>query len=239
MKYFSNPFTEDKRMYYAEKELERRGFVRVNDNGNADFVILPIPAKANMFEGLEGKTVFYGAGDFNGIDYNKNELFLLENAHLTAEGALALIKEECAFAIKDSSILITGYGRIAKALVRLLKPYGADITVSARNKLSRLEAELEGVNTDTLEALRRENSYDIIINTVPHILFAKPELDCLKQGAVIFDLASFPGGVDTLYAKAKNIRLVNGRGLPSRYCEESAGVLIGKTVYNIIKEELF
>ena len=46
------------------------------------------------------------------------------------------------------------------------------------------------------------------------------------------------GGDDTLYAKAKNIRLVNGRGLPSRYCEESAGVLIGKTVYNIIKEEL-
>ena len=75
-----------------------------------------------------------------------------------------------------------------------------------------------------------KNNYDIVFNTVPHIVFTKAEIDALDSNATLIDLASFPGGVDTLYAKSKGVKLIDGRKLPSRYSEKSAGYLIGKTM---------
>jgi dipicolinate synthase subunit A len=73
---------------------------------------------------------------------------------------------------------------------------------------------------------------------VPHIIFTKAEINALDSDVTLIDLASFPGGVDTLYAKSKGINLIDGRKLPSRYSEKSAGYLISKTIHQIIKEDL-
>lgn len=235
---FSVPYLSDERMAFAKEYLENKGFKFSENTEDSDYVLLPIPAKKYMFDGLENKTVFYGAGNFKGYDYNKKETFLAENAYLTSEGAIALYKEISDTSIYGSKVLITGYGRIAKALHRALDSLGADVTVCSRSEESKVNALFYGAKHIKFEELKNKNNYDIVFNTVPHIVFTKSELDALNPNTVLIDLASFPGGADTLYAKSKGIKLVDGKRLPSRYSKKSAGELIGKTVCQIIKEEL-
>ncbi len=227
MKTFSVPFTDDIRILYAAKHLEEIGFIKVKNVNESDFVLLPVPAKKYMIDAAEGKEISYSA----------DEAFLLENAYLTAEGALALLKETSDKAIYSSRILITGYGRIARALHRALSALGAKITVCARSDTNRVEAAANGAYAIDFDKLKNKNEYDFVFNTVPHLVFTKAELDALEPDAVIYDLSSFPGGVDTLYAKSKGLRLVNGRGMPGKYSPKTAGILIAKTVIKMTKEE--
>ncbi|MGN1202237.1 MAG: NAD(P)-dependent oxidoreductase [Eubacterium sp.] len=234
---FTVPYLTDERLEYAKEYLIDKGYSYVDDISSADFVLLPIPVKKYMFDNLEDKIVFYGAGDYKGFDYNKIKSFLLENAILTAEGAIALYKENSNMSIYNSKVLITGYGRIAQALHKALSALGADVTVCSRSKESTIQSRYNGAKHITFDELKVKNDYDIVFNTVPHIIFTKAELDALDSEATLIDLASFPGGVDTLYAKSKGIRLIDGKRLPSRYSKKSAGFLIGKTVHQIIKED--
>ena len=80
--------------------------------------------------------------------------------------------------------------------------------------------------------------YDLVYNTVPHMIFTKRELQALRRDTVLVDLASFPGGVDTLMAHTLGITVVDGRNLPGRTAPETAGALIGETVAEMIEEGL-
>ena len=73
--------------------------------------------------------VFCGKKDFipNNIkinnkiyDYSDNELFLLQNAELTAHGAIKILYENLQKPINKAKILITGFGRIGKILTQIL-----------------------------------------------------------------------------------------------------------------------
>lgn len=235
LKTFAVPYLTDDRMQYAKNYLEDAGYTFCEDVKSADFVVLPIPAKKSMFDGLEGKTVFYGAGDFKGFDYNKVRSFLLENAFLTSEAAIALYKENSNMSIYNSKVLITGYGRIARALHRALAAMGADVTVCSRSKESAALCVFNGAKHMGFDELSIKNNFDIVFNTVPHLVFTKAELDALDSDVILIDLASFPGGVDTLYARTKGIKLIDGRRLPLRYSKKAAGILIGKTINQLIK----
>lgn len=238
IKTFATPYIADERMLYAGEYLALLGYERVDKIDNADFVLLPIPVKKHMLDGLDDKLVFYGVGDYNGFDYNKVESFLLENAYLTAEGAIALYKERSDTAIYNSDMLIVGYGRIAQALHKMLSSMGARVTVCSRSTVSKAQSTFAGAKHIPFSKLKVQGRYTAVFNTVPHLIFTKAELDALDSNTMIIDLASFPGGVDTLYASARGIELIDGKRLPSRYSVKSAGYLIGKTVHQIIKEDL-
>ena len=238
LKKFCIPYMTDERMAYVEKYLIALGYESTYDVDSADFVILPIPAKAYMFENISSKNIFYGAGNFNGINYNDDEAFLLENAYLTSEGAVALLKQESDKAIYNSKILIAGYGRIARALHKALAAMGAKITVFCRSDEDKLSANFNGARVIDYSQLNICNDFDFVFNTIPHLIFAKEQIDALKSDTLIFDLASFPGGVDTLYSKSKGIRLVDSKALPSRFSKKSAGELIAKSIDKKIKGDL-
>ena len=88
---FAVPFTADRRMAYAAAYLEQCSYRQVEEVQAADFVLLPVPVKDYMLEGLDGKTVFLGGGSYPGtLYYCKNEIFAEKNGILTAEGALWL-----------------------------------------------------------------------------------------------------------------------------------------------------
>mgnify|MGYP003293611500 CR=1 FL=1 len=59
---FAVPFTADRRMAYAAAYLEQCSYRQGEEVQAADFVLLPVPAKDYMLEGLDGKTVFLGGG---------------------------------------------------------------------------------------------------------------------------------------------------------------------------------
>lgn len=236
-KTFCVPYIIDERMSYAAQYLKKCGYELTDSVDDADFVLLPIPAKEYMFENLEGRAVFYGAGNYRGFDYNKVESFLLKNAYLTSEGAVSLLKENSDKSIYNSEVLITGYGRIAEALHKALASMGACVTVCCRSDKAKTSAAFNGARVIDFYALKNENNYDFIFNTVPHPVFTKAELEAVNKETLLFDLASFPGGVDTLCAKSKGVKLIDGRKLPARYSKRSAGELIGETVEKIIKED--
>ncbi|MDE6723014.1 MAG: NAD(P)-binding domain-containing protein [Eubacterium sp.] len=239
LKKFIVPFMDDKRMIYAKDYLEKQGFEYTDNSETADFVVLPVPAKKDMFFGLKDKIVFHGMGDYkNGFDYMQYESYVLKNAFLTSEGAVTLLEENTSYSLYRAKVLIIGYGRIGKSLHSILKGYGADITVCSRSKASKDEAIFNGAKHINFEQLKADNQADIIINTVPHMVLTKAELSAVKKDSVILDLASFPGGVDTLVADSMGLRVLNGRRMPSRYTEKTAGYLIGEAVSDIIEEEL-
>ncbi len=238
LKKFSVPFVDDKRMLYAKEFLEKKNYQYVSNNEKADFVLLPVPSKKYMFDGLEDKIVFYGMGDYNnGFDYMKYESYVLKNAILTAEGAVTLLEENTSYSLFNSKILIVGYGRIGKALHKLLDSYGANITICSRSKASMVDANYNGAKHIVFSQLKEENDADIIINTVPNIVFTKCELEKMKHDVLILDLASFPGGVDNHFAKIMGINVLNGKGMPCKYTEKTAGYIIGEAVNDIIEEE--
>lgn len=235
---FIVPYMDDKRMIYAKEYLEKHGFEYTEKTEHSDFVLLPVPVKKQMFDGIENKIVFYGMGDYkNGFDYMKYESYVLKNAFLTAEGAVTLIEENTHYSLFRANVLIIGYGRIGKALHNILKGYGAFITVCSRSSESEAESVFNGAKHIDFDELKSENDADIIINTVPHMVLTKPELSAVRRDALILDLASFPGGVDTLIADSMGLVVLNGRRMPARYAEKTAGYLIGEAVSDIIKEE--
>lgn len=236
---FYVPYTDDKRMIYAKEYLQNNNFICTLNSDDADFVLLPVPVKKYMLAELNGKLAFFGMGDYkNGYDYMKNENYVLKNAVLTAEGAVSYIEENTTYSLLNKKILILGYGRIGKALHRILNSYGAEITVCSRSEESKTLAKFNGAKHIHFEDLVGKNDADIIINTVPHIVLTKKELSAVKSDALILDLASFPGGVDMLVAKSLGIEVLNGKAMPSRFTEKSAGYIIGEAVINIIEEEL-
>ena len=154
---------------------------------------------------------------------------------MTSEGAIALYKENSNKAIYGSNILITGFGKIGKSLCNVLKAMGGKLTICARSDIDKAQAKTIADNVIDFKALQCQN-YDIIFNTVPAIYFTKKEIDTFKNDIKYIELASFPGGIDKHYAKIKNIDIIDGSKLPSRYSKISAGYLIGETIDKMIKE---
>lgn len=237
---FIIPYYTDERLKYTQKYLENAGHHEVFDKNKADFAVFSPACDKEKFKGYENMTVFYGVGDFDKkynkyFDYNKREDFKYINALLTSEGAVALYKENSDKAILGSDILITGFGKIGKSLCKILKTMGAKVTVCARSDINKAEAQIIADSVIDFSKLDCKK-YDIIFNTAPAIYFTKKEIDTFKDDMKYIELASFPGGIDKHYAKAKNVNLIDGEKLPSRYSKISAGYLIGETIDKMIKE---
>ena len=168
------------------------------------------------------------------LDVSLDEEFVLENARLTAVGALGRLLTEEKSAPSELSIGIIGYGRIGKRLLNYLTLLGARPTVFTANASARLELGRMGVPTAPYSALERASelleigNFDVIINTAPDML--------IKEGAVtalastkIMELASgnnFPLG---LYVTALP-------SLPARAYPKSAGKALCDSVLRMLGE---
>lgn len=234
-KKFYSPDLSDKRIYYASKYLEKTGYQQVENCQNADFVLLGVnPDKKYLSHDIP---IYAGnVSADNVFDYTKSEGFAAENAYVTAESALATAITLSEKSLINSSVLLTGYGRISKALHRYLSAFTTDITVSARNPLQRASACLNNAKAIDFDSLKANGNYDFIFNTVPHPVFNEEELSQISPKTLLIDLASFPGGVDKHIAKSKNINLITARGLPAKYSPETAGKIVAETVNTMIME---
>ncbi len=210
----------DKRMIYACDYLQDYGYEISKDIEKADYILPPVTASPKDTD----------------LPYMAEESFLVANAVLTAEAAACVAKDNSDLSLVGASVLIVGYGRIARALHRIMSVYSSDITVCARKSSDRAIAEYSGAKAITFDDLRTKSSYDFVFNTVPHPIFNDLELKALPKSAILIDLASFPGGVDKHLASVIGVKLVESRGLPGKYSPKSAGKIIAITVDKIIKE---
>ena len=176
-------------------------------------------------------------------DYFGSEAFQIKNAYTTAEAALFIAMEKLPKNICGAEFAITGYGRIAKPLTRLLLSMGARVTVCARRESDLVWAELAGAKTKLLREHDRSvidslaSGYDVIYNTVPSWLFDEKFLKRADPHTLMIELASAPGGIDVSAAKRLHSNVLWAASLPGKYAPQSAGELIGECVRALIERK--
>jgi len=185
-----------------------------------------------VFCGMKNKLTFHDECIY---DYAEGEAFAVENAVPTGEGAIELAMREYDGTIHGSRCLVTGYGRIGRILSAMLKGLGADVTVSARNE--RDLAYIRSAGMKAIHSERLAGQFDLIFNTVPHVLFDSRTLAASAVGSVLIDLASMPGGVDHEGAQRLSVPVLHALSLPGKAAPKTSGIIIKNAVYHIIREE--
>lgn len=172
------------------------------------------------------------------INYLKDESLVQKNAIATAEGTLEILINETAETVFGSKVLVTGYGKVAKAVSKMLTSLGASVTIAARRKEALAEAYCDGhkgVNISKLPNVIGE--YDVVINTVPSLVIDGEVLMNINDSSLIVDLASKPGGVDFALAKDMNKRVIWALGIPGKVAPVTSGKIIYETLSDIMKEK--
>ena len=218
---------------------------------NGDYIFAPMCGRKihiNEIDLSGCKQIFYAGGNeqFNEkiinsgalcINYLSDEELVQKNAIATAEGAVDIVINETAHTIFSSKILITGFGRVAKAVAKLLKGFGAEVTIAARRREALAEAYCEGYNTEFISNLGKVVfEYSVIINTVPAMVINDAILEKVSDDSLIIDLASKPGGVDFEAAKKLNKRVIWALSLPGKVAPITSGKIIYNTMVSILEE---
>ncbi len=171
------------------------------------------------------------------IDIMKREELAVLNTIATAEGTIELAIANTNKVLHGSNILILGFGRIGKVLARKLAGLSAKVTCAARKEEDLAWIKAYGHMETNINILGNNLSkYDIIINTVPHMILTEERLNYVKKDCLLIDLASNPGGIDKKVVKNKNLKLVWGLALPGKVAPTTTAEFIKDTIYNIIKE---
>ncbi len=222
----------DERSMCLKTLAQQKGYIITEHTPDA--VVLPLPrAKLGDVKRLyrEGQKVILGYGDDALMEvagkygWQMQSLFddaeyQMENAWLTAEGAVYLAMKKLCRTLYRANCLVVGYGRIGKALTRMLRGIGAEVTVAARREEARKKA---GENSIAIEGIKEcISSMDFIFNTVPSPVMGKRELTLVRKEAVLMELASAPYGVDMEAALEAGVQVQIEGGIPGRYCPMQA-----------------
>lgn len=172
-------------------------------------------------------------------DPSQDETFLNDNAKLTAEGAVAAIMR--ADTLFGKCCVITGFGRIAKALVQRLCAMEAFVIVCARNEGQMQLAHRMGAHPLSLQQIALAAAQaDIVINTVPARVFTAEALAQMKPGVRFVELASPPYGADPERAAQLGVSMEIMGGLPGKYAPQEAGEALYRALQrflNVDKEK--
>lgn len=248
----------------TEEKLERA--VDLQEIVLADCVVLPLPAEgeggllnaplsrekillSDMVEVLRpGQVVCAGRvgpelrmrAEERGLrlfDYFDREELAVANSVPTAEGAVQIAMEELPVTLHDARVLVMGFGRLAKLVAHRMDALGAKVSVAARKWPDLAWAEAYGYGAEHMEHLDGYLcGYDLVVNTVPARVLGKERLADLKQGCLVIDLASKPGGVDFEAAARLGVRVIWALSLPGKVAPVTSGKIIRNTIYNILNE---
>ena len=170
----------------------------------------------------------------NIYDYAKSKRFSQRNARLTAEGTLSQMIAKSSGTMYGSKVLIVGGGKIANAIIPLIKPFTDDITVAARRDEVRrrfLQMGCKAIDTADLSL----DGFDYIVNTVPYPLIDENVLKTAKLDAVMLDLATNPCGIDFDAAEKLNISAYLLPGVPGKCSPYAAARVIADEIKTILK----
>ena len=206
-----------------------------------------IPLDDDFATRLSSKTVYGGMMEkllktsplwdsISAFDYYTREELLVGNAFLTAEGAIGMAIQEFGGALNSSRILVTGFGRIGKALCLSLKGLGVQVDCSARKAADLAAIRALGCTPVRYEEIK--DAYDVIFNTVPAEVLTAPRLSCQRPDTLLIELASQPGGMDREAAGRLGLRVCDAPSLPGRMSPRAAGELIKDTIYHMIEETI-
>lgn len=170
-------------------------------------------------------------------DYFLREELAVANAVPTAEGAVQIALEEMGVTLHQARALVLGFGRVGNLTAHRLHAMGARVTVAARRCDALAWAEAYGYSALSLGDLSGYLcGYDLVVNTVPSRVLDRELLAELKEGCLVIDLASKPGGVDFQGAGELGVKCVWALSLPGKVAPITAGGALRDTIYNMLRE---
>lgn len=159
------------------------------------------------------------------------------NSIPTAEGAIMMAIEQTDFTIHGSHVLVTGFGRVGHTVANKFSALGAKVSVSARHIKDLARINEMGLTAVPLHDLHHYTSEcDVLINTIPAKVITKESIQHLPPHALIFDLASKPGGTDFAYAKQRGIKAILAKSLPGIVAPKTAGKILADVIKQILNE---
>lgn len=171
------------------------------------------------------------------IDIMRREELAVLNTISTAEGTIEIVINNTNKIIHGSHVLILGFGRIGKVLARKMAGLSANITCAARKDEDLAWIKAYGHKATNINNLGENLAqYDIIINTVPHLILTPERLQYVNEECLLIDLASNPGGIDKKAVKDRNLKLIWALALPGKVAPVTTAEFIKDTIYNILKE---
>ena len=171
----------------------------------------------------------------NVFDLMKSESLTILNTIATAEGAIDTIIQNTDTILHGSNILILGFGRVAKTLAYKLKALDSFVTCAARKEADLAWIKTYGYGLININSIgNRFSDFDVIINTVPHLIVGEDELKCMKKDVLLVDLASKPGGFDFAAADRLNIKYVWALAIPGKVAPLTSAEFIKNTIYSVI-----
>ncbi|MBE5945803.1 MAG: hypothetical protein E7259_02530 [Lachnospiraceae bacterium] len=239
---------KDKRLDAVEHFFYDRGYDVYRELEYIDknsILILPPPVNediANVLkEYVHSGQIIYGGAISDGVkkileqcklwDYLSWQNVVTENARLTAKGIIKQAINVGAI-FEEASCLVTGYGFCGKEIAIQLKNSLANVDVAVRRK--ELRREIEKINCEYVDIndlkINNLEKYSYIFNSVPALIFDKDIIDLLAPDAMIFDIASKPGGTEFSYCVEKGIYAVNSLGIPGKEYPDEAGKIIANAV---------
>ncbi len=241
---------------------------------NADAIVLPLPVSrdgvtlncplyrgeaprlSDIIEKTEADTVVLGgkldaAFTVNAtkkqitlIDYFECEELQIKNAVPTAEGAVAIALDELPITVFGSNTAVVGYGRVGKAVAKLLRAMGAKVKVAARSGEQLAYAEIDGCTPVSLKRMQNTplplcavGDCDVIFNTVPYRIFTKDVLSAFRRDTLIIDLAGDDGGVDRTAAESLGIKTIWALSLPGKVAPFTAASIVSDCVLELLREK--
>lgn len=199
--------------------------------------LMDLIKEKTLIAGTVSNDIYEKYRDVKIIDIMKNEKLAILNTIATAEGAIKEIIQNTQINIHGSKIMILGFGRVGKTLTKKLEGLSAKVTVVSKEDEELAWAEALGYRNIKLDKIINEiQEYDIIINTIPHIIIDRQILEKVNKNALLLDLASDDGGIDKNTAKEYKLNLITALGIPGKIAPIATAKILKEVIYEILKE---
>ena len=164
-----------------------------------------------------------------------DEAFVVKNAYLIAEGALAYIILNTLCTIKKCPFLCWATAGWANRLQNLKRQSGRCYGGHRRYRRVRLGFHIRGQSVYPKRILSQSGEYEAIINTIPVKILKGEKLKLLHPECFVLDLASKPGGIDYNDAINYGVKHMHALGVPGKVAPKTAGLYIKECVVKRLK----
>jgi len=159
------------------------------------------------------------------------------NSIPTAEGTIMMAIEHTDYTIHGSHVIVTGFGRVGHTVANKFSALGAKVSVSASSIKDMARITEMGLTAIPLNELSQHtSSCDLLINTIPDAIITIEEIKHLPAHALIFDLASKPGGTDFEYAEKRGIKAILAKSLPGTVAPKTAGKILADVIKQFLRK---
>ncbi|MEW9676663.1 dipicolinic acid synthetase subunit A [Lentibacillus sp. L22] len=190
-----------------------------------------------VFTGITNDYLTKMANELNLVALFDRDDVAIYNSIPTAEGTIMMAIEHTDYTIHSSRVIVVGFGRVGSTVANKFSALGAKVSVCARSikDLARItEMGLTAIPLDEL-AYHTEDC-DLLINTIPAFVIKKESIQQLPSHALIYDLASKPGGTDFDYAEKRGIKAILARSLPGIVAPKTSGKILADVIKQFLQE---